>query len=205
MPKVVDPSERRTTIVKALWRVVEREGIRNATVRNIAAEAGVSPGRLRHYFNDQSELLSFAVESMTQRVSRRLETRAAALDGGSDASRLLLEEMLPLDSTRSVEAVVWLEAITQARSDPALSHFRAGWVGERFVCEAAWANLRGLPLPSMDSKTDRDPSDDEAIDALHTFIDGLTLQAVTHPEEMPADRIRRRLVTFLTALRTTAA
>lgn len=200
MPKVVDSEERRKTIVEALWRVVQKDGIRNATVRTVAAEAGVSPGRLRHYFNDQSELLSFAVESMTQRVTGRLRDRVDELRGGLKESQLLLEEMLPLDSNRRIEAVVWLEAITQARSDPALSHFRVGWAGERLVCEAAWANVRGLPLPSLNSQLVREPSEEAAIDALHTFVDGLTLQAVTYPDELTADQVRHRLLAFFTSL-----
>ena len=61
MPRVVDPVERRRFLAQAVWRVVRREGLERASVREVAREAGVSMGSLRHYFSSQSELLIFAM------------------------------------------------------------------------------------------------------------------------------------------------
>ena len=48
MPKIVDHETRREEIAEALWRVVRRDGVRAASVRTIAAEAGWSPGAVRY-------------------------------------------------------------------------------------------------------------------------------------------------------------
>ncbi len=53
MPKIVDHDARREEIAQALWRVVRRDGIRAASVRTVAAEAGWSAGAVRYYFPDQ--------------------------------------------------------------------------------------------------------------------------------------------------------
>jgi len=72
MPKVVDPVERRRELAEAVWRVIRRDGIEGASVREVAREAELSTGSLRHYFGTQSELLTFAMRSVMQRIERRV-------------------------------------------------------------------------------------------------------------------------------------
>jgi Uncharacterized protein conserved in bacteria len=59
VPKVVDPAERRRELAEAVWRVIRRDGLEQASVRNVAREADLSMGSLRHYFATQSELMAF--------------------------------------------------------------------------------------------------------------------------------------------------
>ncbi|OZC76592.1 hypothetical protein CH251_06875 [Rhodococcus sp. 06-462-5] len=193
MPKIVDHDVRRAEIVAAVWRVIERAGMNGATVRSVAAEAGVSPGSLRYYFSDQGELVLFAAEAMTQRVVARLEAHPTDGDGLLRAIRVL-EELLPLDEDRSVEASVWLEAIVRARFDERLAALKtAGWFGSRYLCRLAWAHLHDLDRPNSPAFTFDSAADERAAAELHTFVDGLTLQAVTYPEQLAADEVRRLL------------
>ncbi|MDP8952326.1 MAG: TetR family transcriptional regulator, partial [Actinomycetota bacterium] len=73
MPKVVDSDARRTQIAEAVWRVILRGGLERASVRNVAREAGLSMGSLRHYFGTQAELPAFAMQLVTERVRGRIE------------------------------------------------------------------------------------------------------------------------------------
>ncbi|MGV8874662.1 MAG: TetR/AcrR family transcriptional regulator [Rhodococcus sp. (in: high G+C Gram-positive bacteria)] len=197
MPKIVDHEARRAEIVAAVWRVIERAGMNGATVRSVAAEAGVSPGSLRYYFSDQGELVLFAAEAMTQRVVHRLEAHPTDGDGLTRAIRVL-EELLPLDDDRRAEASIWLEAIVRARLDDRLAALKtAGWFGSRYLCRLAWAHLRGLETPRSPEDTAGTVGDELAVAELHTFIDGLTLQAVTYPEQLTADEVRRLLHGYL--------
>jgi DNA-binding transcriptional regulator YbjK len=75
MPKLVDPDQRRSELAQAVWTVIRRDGLQRASVRNVAREAGLSMGSLRHYFASQSELLCFAM----QLVGDRARARVAAL------------------------------------------------------------------------------------------------------------------------------
>ncbi|MBY4129360.1 TetR family transcriptional regulator C-terminal domain-containing protein [Rhodococcus fascians] len=199
MPKIVDHDARRAEIVAAVWRVIERAGMNGATVRSVAAEAGVSPGSLRYYFSDQGELVLFAAEAMTQRVVHRLETQPADGNGLTRAVRML-EEMLPLDEDRYAEASVWLEAIVRARFDERLADLKtAGWFGSRYLCRLAWAHLRDLDVPDSPQFSFESEVDERAAAELHTYIDGLTLHAVTYPEQLSSNEVRRLLRDYLTA------
>lgn len=197
MPKLVDHQARRAEIVAAVWRVVTRAGMNGATVRSVAAEAGVSPGSLRHYFSDQGELLLFAAEAMTDRVVQRLQAHSDTGDGLTRATRVL-EELLPLDEDRRVEGAVWLEAVTRARFDRRLAPLKtAGWFGERYLCRLAWAHLRGIDLPTSPQYTFDDITDEHETAQLHAFVDGLTFQAVTYPDRLAPAETRRLLHSFL--------
>ena len=57
MPKIVDHDARRVDLARAAAAVARRDGIDEVTVRNVASQAGVSAGALRHYFPRQADLL----------------------------------------------------------------------------------------------------------------------------------------------------
>ncbi len=71
MPKIVNHEHRRKLIGEAVWRFILKDGMNGATVRNIAKEAGLTLGSLRHYFNFQEELLVFSMEFVKKRVTER--------------------------------------------------------------------------------------------------------------------------------------
>lgn len=69
-------------LADAAVRVVERDGLPGLTFRMVAAEAGVSPGRVQHYFHTRKALISATfrrVRELTQaRVERELSQQDAA-------------------------------------------------------------------------------------------------------------------------------
>lgn len=75
MPKIVNHELRKVQIAEATWKVIVKEGLENATVRNIARESGLSVGSLRHYFPSQSDLLLFSMELVSERVLSRINQR----------------------------------------------------------------------------------------------------------------------------------
>lgn len=56
------PPDRRQEIVEAAFRVFARKGLKGATNREIAAEAGVTPGLIYWYFRDKQDLFRAVVE-----------------------------------------------------------------------------------------------------------------------------------------------
>jgi len=74
---------RRTEILRAAARVFRRRGVAAAGMREIAEEAGLSPGNLYHYFSGKDEILLFCQE-------RTLERMLAAVQSaqGTAAERL---------------------------------------------------------------------------------------------------------------------
>ncbi|MGI5158017.1 TetR/AcrR family transcriptional regulator [Microbispora sp. CA-102843] len=136
MPKKVDHRERRETIARALWRVVEQRGVTHATMREVAHEANISLGQLQHYFSSRTAMLSFAMDFASEQTSQRVEQGLHDLGHRPhprDVLRLMLIEMLPLHpdarATSRMSAAYVLEALhdqgLHARAREGLLHGRA--------------------------------------------------------------------------------
>lgn len=187
MPKVVDHQARRRELARALWRVAARDGVQAATVRSVAAEAGRSAGALQHYFATQSDLIGFAMDMVIARARRRVE--ALDLSGPiRPALQLLLEQVLPLDAERRLEAEVWFALISRAQVDPALAA-RRHEVDEG-MRDAARIAVEGLARAGQLAPC-RDP--EAEIDRLHALLDGLALHAITRPTEFTPERLSAAL------------
>ena len=124
MPKVVVAETRRQDVAQAVLRIVGRDGLESASLRNVAQEAGLAIGSVRHYFANQTELMIFTMEELRRRIDNRIRSHAEQLldpDDGIDRrarTEELLAEFLPLDETRREEAVLWTAFITAACTRP---------------------------------------------------------------------------------------
>jgi len=185
MPKLVDHDRRRSDIAAAARRVLSRDGIERLSVRNVAHEAGLSPGALRHYFPRHDDLVRFALRQFLD----DLQARIAALDFPTDdleAATLLVEQVLPLDKQRREDMEVWLGYTERARFDPVLHDMS-------LESQDALALLARSALARLDEGGAlRDGLDlDIETDRLHALIDGLALHAYVHPERISGDQLRR--------------
>lgn len=89
--------QRRKQLAEALWTVAERDGFAAATVRHVAAEAGVSVGMVQHYFRTKDEMVLFALTCVGEELGERL----TALIGESsrdpyDVVWIVVSQRLPL-------------------------------------------------------------------------------------------------------------
>jgi AcrR family transcriptional regulator len=183
MPKLVDHDQRRSQLAEAVWTVIRRDGLERASVRNVAREAGLSMGSLRHYFATQSELLCFAM----QLVGDRARARIRALAPAADARRLaeqLLHELVPLDDERRAEAEVWLAFTGRALVDPQ----------QRAIHQGIHDQLNGACTTAVNLLVDAGLAAeglDVALEArrLHALLDGLALHAVMRPTKVPPSQV----------------
>ena len=193
MPKIVDHDTRREEIARALWRVVRRDGIGAASVRTVAAEAGWSPGAVRHYFPDQAGLLGFAVELVTRRVAERIERLTVT---GPPAEQILryLEEVIPLDDERRAEFEVWFAFLAQSLAESEATGTLRPHVEP--LHDQLYQLCRNLlaALPPNDFDLDVEAA------RLHAIVDGLSIHVATNPTAMPAPRIRQILRHHLATL-----
>src|SRR5688500_17360808 len=95
VPKIVDHDERRLELVDATWRIIARQGLEGATMREIAMEAGFANGALKPYFPTKDTLLEFAFGHVFNRTNQRIAdvTRGKS---GLPALRAFCREVLPL-------------------------------------------------------------------------------------------------------------
>ncbi len=83
-----DPDERRQSLIEATARVLGEKGAAGVSVRAICAEAGVSPGLLRHYFGGVSEAIAETYRWTGRRIAAALED-AVSLAGPNPRAHLL--------------------------------------------------------------------------------------------------------------------
>lgn len=123
-PAAAEPAGRRREIAEAVWRIAAERGLPAATVREIAAEAGVSPRVVQYHFTDKHHLLITALELLHRENERRARERIATLREATDPRVLLratLEELLPLDEQRRMSLRVLTAYYAQSLTDPALA------------------------------------------------------------------------------------
>ena len=156
--------------------MVLREGIESASVRKVAAEAGISKGSLRHAFPSQSELLAFAMQLIVDEVARRV----AAVDAEGEIREVVeqrLQTLLVLDADTRAIFDVWLAFAARARVDESLRPLRdETHASVRDLCRDSLETLRsqGKARSGLDVEHEAE--------RLHALIDGLALHATLEPE-----------------------
>jgi len=194
VPKVVDAAARRQELAHAVWRVIHRDGLERASVRNVAREAGLSVGSLRHYFTTQSELLAFSMRLVSERVRGRIQ----AVDRSGEPRQVIeqfLAELLPLDAERQAEAAVWLAFTGKALVDPTLRTLRDEVYDSlheafRQIVEALVSV--GLTEPGLDI--------DVETERLYALVDGLAMHGVLRPDRAPAEHVAAVVARHLDSL-----
>lgn len=206
MPKIIDATQRRSEVADAVFAIVVREGFSAVSLRSIAEETGLAIGSIRHYFSTADEIVRFALDTIVERISARLEARLATLLPDLDSGRLsadearsrtvdFLAELLPLDEVRRHESVVWLAFEEEARTRPELADvFNTSVAGTTHLMRRVFANM------SSRGTIDPNRSLDMEADILAALLDGLTLRSTLHPEVLSPRRAQQVLENHLRRL-----
>ncbi|MFI7636190.1 TetR/AcrR family transcriptional regulator [Nonomuraea sp. NPDC049400] len=123
MPRQVDHDQRRRQIAEAVWRLAIRGGLEDVTLRQVAAEAGVSARLLQYYFGTRDQLLLGALEILNDDAEQRARERLATLGeapGMHALVRGVLLELLPLDEERRNRHLVYAAYFVPFLTDPVL-------------------------------------------------------------------------------------
>ncbi|MBK1787683.1 TetR/AcrR family transcriptional regulator [Prauserella cavernicola] len=191
MVRTIDQEARRREIVDAVWRILERGGLEDASVRKVAAEAGLATGSVRHFFGTQAELHAFALRSLSERVGERVR-RAAAEPDVRTRVVAMLTELMPLRDDTTRELRIWLEFVHRSRFDENLAAIVAEQAAEvrRFLTHVVTGlGELGHLCPTADH--------DEVAAGLNAFVDGLTFELLTAPALLTRERAFALLESFV--------
>lgn len=204
MPKIVDAAVRRQEVVEAVFRIIAADGLERASLREVADEAGLAVGSVRHYFSSSDELLVHSFGVVVDRITGRLagarEDVMPLVPGTAEHREgvlTLLSQFLPLDEERAVDACVWMAFKNAARIRPFLA-------AEADRSHRAVAAVVGWLIMEL-----RQPEDDDAegqqslvteAERLLATLDGLTMHALLQPEWMTAEICRDVLASHLHSL-----
>lgn len=97
MPRLVDHDERRRQLAEALLTIASTRGLHAATMREVAAEAGVSLRLVQYYFHSKDELLAGALEHLAVRLGDRVRERVAGAAEPYETLLGALSAVLPID------------------------------------------------------------------------------------------------------------
>jgi len=220
MPKFVDAARRRQEVVEAVFRIIAADGLERASLREVADEAQLAVGSVRHYFASSEELLVHSFGVVVDRILGRVaaaDARLAELAPGTAEHHLgvltLLGEFLPLDEERAVDACVWMAFKNAARTKLFLapeadrSHRAVAATVGRLVLRLSAVGGAGAddaPDAAPAANTGAENADQQWLvteaERLLATLDGLTMHALLQPEWMTAAVCRDVLESHLAGL-----
>ncbi|MFC9350894.1 TetR/AcrR family transcriptional regulator [Arthrobacter sp. NPDC057013] len=210
MPKIVDAAQRRQEIVGAVCRIVATDGLERASLREVAEEAGLAVGSVRHYFDSSDDLLAYSFTAVSDRLLTRLHAGLTGLGTAtddSDKSRAvltLLGEFLPLDEERAMDACAWLAFRNAARIRPFLAAEadRSHRAVAAVVGQVITGLLRGDDATGADAGVlAAGPQLVTAAEHLLATLDGLAMHALLQPGWMSPEICRDVLESHIEGLR----
>lgn len=194
-PNMTQPPKER--LLAALITITAERGLDQVSIREVAAEAGVSVGTVQYYCRTKDEMLLMAFRHILGRITDRAGRIERSGTVGSVLQRAM-EEFLPIDDLRRHESRVYLAFAARAATTPALAEVHHELLkGMRSQSAAAFAlaQERGEAVTEFDAK--------EAAAESTALVDGMMLHMVTDPNGLrPKTAVRilgnhlRRYVEF---------
>jgi AcrR family transcriptional regulator len=196
VPKKVDHDARRLAVTESVIRIASTRGLAAASLREVAAEAGVTLKVVQYYFHSKEQLLHETLSVLGARLAARIQQRAGAADrrpGPLGAVYVTLTSILPTDPEseqilRAYEAfadLIWSEP-EFARQTLHYAESMEAFLAAR-IREAQEAG---------DAPTKLDPADTAS--AIIAMTNGLGSSVLVGQRD--ADTARRILTTHLDAV-----
>ena len=177
----------RDQVLTAIVSIAAERGLDHVSIREVAAEAGVSIGTVQYYCRSKDELLVLGFRHIMDRINARV---AGKRRSGQVAPvlRSALSEFLPLDRTRGREARAYLAFAAQAAFSPTLAAVQREVLSDlRKRC----ADTFRLAQERGQAKTDYVAADAAASTA--ALVDGLILHLLTDPKGLSKNAALRIL------------
>lgn len=109
--------DRRNQILDGVWRVIVEDGLTAVSVRSVAAAAGVSAGRVQHYFPTKSALVRASVERMLDGAAQVNPEASGDASDPATLSALLLHALTPAAESRAGTSV-YFSFVAAGVTDP---------------------------------------------------------------------------------------
>ncbi|PSL41811.1 TetR family transcriptional regulator [Planomicrobium soli] len=168
------------------------QGIEGASVRNIAKEAGLSLGSLRYYFHSQEELMKYARELVSERITQRVDKIFASDKNPNEKILEVLLELLPQTSKLGREPKVRLFFKTLA-----VQPEKTAAVDQDGVYLAVKNVMSNLLLLNFIKKNLDIGIETER---LYALINGLALNSLLNPDELSAQRVEEIILVHLNSI-----
>lgn len=181
----------RESILDALLTLLSTRGADALTIRNVAAEAGVSVGAVQHHFATRDALIVAAMTTVNERFIARMRELIAQEPSAEVRLRIFCRELAAIGSGDLTEAIVWNAFTARAGTHADIRALHAAnWAGtEYFILQL----LTGA-YPNSDAT-----ADDAAL--LLAVADGIAVaRAAEQSDRMTPERAERLIEGVLDAI-----
>jgi AcrR family transcriptional regulator len=174
------PAERHGELLAKAVEISHTEGLSAVTLRRVAADLGVTPGLVSHYFSSAEQLITAAFRAAA--VADLDEARRRVDAAATPTAKLDALVDYVLDDCSEDASALWLEAWSLGRRNATLA-------GEANALTAEWLAFIADIVRAGDADGEFQVADaDVAARRLLTMIDGLGAQKVVR--EAPSDEIK---------------
>lgn len=181
MPKIINHEKKKEQIIQYAFDSIVENGVKGSTVRQIAKLAEMTPGQIRYYFPNHSELLNAVMSTVELKVRRRIEVIFMSENLNTiDKAKASLLSVLPLDQERLADMEVWMafrydiHEYGQSTLDDGIDQ----------LCNSVLTLLRNEHLLKDNLNMHLNSM------KLHALIDGLALHKLLNPNGISNDDIQ---------------
>src|SRR5690625_1841779 len=179
MSKFVNHNKKRKLIAEAAWNIIE-----NVSIRRVAAEAGMSPGALRHYFSTKDEMLLFIIEYFIEEGKKRSEHKEWSKNPLQAVEEVLLE-LVPIDEEKKIETSVWWIFALRSLTSDVLKEKKDEMTNGTYDLANSMIKILTLKGILSDSvNTDLESS------RLSALIEGLSFHALIRPDIYTPEKVK---------------
>jgi len=179
--------ETRQCILTAASRLFVEKGVDNASLKDIARAAGVSPGTLFYYYSSKSELIFEVTDQHFDRITRQLLDWARASQDQTEPSQIF-SVVLKTIIGDEMRGKLHLHLIGEAVSRDAL-------VREHFFQK--YREWQSMIESGIEPFVAGDDQRRVSAQMFLSILDGLVLQAILGVKDMPLEQIAERFAASL--------
>lgn len=171
---------RRNELIDATIASIASHGLGDTTLSTIAAEAGVSPGLVNHYFEGKDELLEATLRHLASQLALRVRAFMPRNPTPLERIRAIIEGCLKDENFSQGNIQAWLHFWRQVPNN------------ERFarLLHAINCRFRSNLLFALKQLMPEDRAVEASI-AIYALIDGFWLRSATEPNAVSLDVARK--------------
>lgn len=170
MPKLVDHDEYRRELLEKCFSIFTRKGFSSVTMREIAAEIGVSTGTLYHYFPTKESIMEHMFAFVQETNVKAFTSHTEQLDSVSDKLDLFVEKWKEFGGFYQSMMLLSIDVLRNVSSGDS---------------EKIFINFSNHYTSAMASEL-RIPEDEAR--SLFIYLLGIILHSMLTPNFMPYDR-----------------